>query len=89
MELLDYLTDSAYKTKSLRSANLDDAYAKDLITDEEYAAKMRDLNLSSHSSHNNTALNTSDEMEEDEEEYVAPRTPIRNKVTFQQYVEEH
>ncbi|KAH9256621.1 hypothetical protein BASA81_005125 [Batrachochytrium salamandrivorans] len=46
IELLDCLSDSAFKTKSLRSANLDDAYAKDLITDEEYASRIKELNIS-------------------------------------------
>lgn len=46
IELLDCLSDSAFKTKCLRSANLDDAYAKDLITDEEYASRIKELNIS-------------------------------------------
>ena len=46
VELLSHLDDSAYKSKSLRFAHLDDALLNDLITDEEYALKMRELNLS-------------------------------------------
>jgi prophage DNA circulation protein len=46
MELLDVLSDSAYKQRSLKSAHLDDMYFANLISDEDYASKMKALNLS-------------------------------------------
>jgi hypothetical protein len=45
IELLEVLGDSKFKSRGLKTSIYDDAFSKNLITAEQYATKLKGLNL--------------------------------------------